>query len=75
MTLISNRAQVEISNKVLEILRALVIGDWQSEPLYQHQNFAQHHWQTIKCITNTVMDITDSPPYTWLLAIMYACFV
>ena len=36
--LISDRAQVEISNKVQDILRNLMIGDWQSEPHQQHQN-------------------------------------
>ena len=30
--LISNSAQVEISKRVLDILRALCIGDWKSEP-------------------------------------------
>ena len=30
--LISDRAQVEISKRVLDILRALFIDDWQSEP-------------------------------------------
>ena len=36
--LISDSAQVEISNKVQDILRTLIIGSWQSEPYYQHQN-------------------------------------
>jgi hypothetical protein len=36
--LISDRAQVEISNKVKDILRNLHILDWQSEPHQQHQN-------------------------------------
>jgi len=73
--LISDHAQVEISNRVLEILCALVVGDWQSEPQYQPQNFIKRHWQTIKHIANTVMDITGSPSYTWLLALMYTCCV
>jgi len=30
--LISDCAQVEISNRVLDILHVLIIGDWQSEP-------------------------------------------
>ncbi len=37
--LISNRAQVKISNQVKEILQAYCIDDWQSKPHYQHQNF------------------------------------
>ena len=66
---------VEISNRVHDILYALAIGDWQSEPLYQHQNFAEHHWQTIKRIANTIMDRTGSPSYTWLLTFMYTFIV
>ena len=37
--LISDWAQLEISAKVHDILRALCIDDWQSEPHHQHQNF------------------------------------
>jgi len=39
--LISDRAQVEISNQVKEILRAYCIADWQSEPHHQHKNYAE----------------------------------
>ena len=39
--LISNRAQVEVSKRALEILRSYCIDNWQSEPHYQHQNHAE----------------------------------
>ena len=39
--LISDRAQVEISNRVQDILRAMYIGSWQSEAYHQHQNPAE----------------------------------
>jgi hypothetical protein len=39
--LISDRAQVEISKKVLDILCTLCISDWQSEPHQQLQNPAE----------------------------------
>ena len=39
--LISDSAQVEISNKVQDILRYLFIEDWQSEAYHQHQNPAE----------------------------------
>ena len=39
--LISDRAQVEISNKVLDNLRNYVIEDWQSEPCHEHLNPAE----------------------------------
>ena len=37
--LISDRAKAEVSNQVQEILRALFIDDWQSEPHQHQQNF------------------------------------
>ncbi len=36
--LISDCAQVEISEKVQDILHTLFIGSWQSEPHQQHRN-------------------------------------
>jgi hypothetical protein len=73
--LISDRAQVEISNKVKDILRALCISDWQSEPHQQHQNPCERRYQTLKSIANTVLDRTGSPAYLWLLCLMYVCFL
>jgi len=73
--LISDRAQVEISNRVLGILRALIIGDWQSEPHQQQQNPAERRYQTVKNTANRVMDRTGAPPYTWLLCLVYVCYL
>ena len=73
--LISDRAQVEISNKVLNILRTLVIGDWQSEPHQQQQNPAECCYQTIKTATHRIMDRTGAPAHTWLLCLMYVCYL
>ncbi len=40
--LISDRGSNEISLKVLDVLRHLcILEDWQSEPNYQQQNFAE----------------------------------
>lgn len=39
--LVSDRVQVEISNKAKDILRYLHIADWQSEAHHQHQNPCQ----------------------------------
>jgi hypothetical protein len=60
--LISDSAKVEISNKVKDTLCALCISDWQSEAYQQQQNPAEHRYQTIKSITNTIPDCTGSPP-------------
>jgi hypothetical protein len=46
--LISDRAQVEISERVKQVLRPLHISTWQSEPHQQHQNPAKCQYQNIK---------------------------
>jgi hypothetical protein len=46
--LISDRAQVEISERVKQVLRPLHISTWQSEPHQQHQNPAERQYQNIK---------------------------
>ena len=73
--LISDRAQVEISDRVNSILRGYVIDSWQSEPHYQHQNFAERRYSTIKPLVNTLLNLCGAPAYCWLLALTYVCFV
>jgi hypothetical protein len=45
---ISDRAQVEISERIKQVLRPLHIATWQSEPHQQHQNPAKCQYQNIK---------------------------
>ncbi len=73
--LISDKAQVEISQRVENLLRALFIKSWQSEPYQQQQNYAERYIQTIKRRVTTVMDRTGAPPATWLLCTQYVCFL
>ena len=73
--LISDRAKVEISDKVMDILRNLIIGDWQSEPYFQHQNPAERQYRDVKRMTNTLLDRSGCPASCWLLALMYVCFI
>jgi hypothetical protein len=64
--LISNRAQTELSNKVLDILRNYIIDDWQSEPYHEHQNQADRRYQTTKTYTNKVIGLGHLPtPGFW----------
>ena len=65
--LITDSAKVEISKRIGEILRALCIDDWQSEPHYQHQNFAEHRWKFYKRNIQWFMNFRDVPAYAWLL--------
>jgi hypothetical protein len=46
--LISNCAQVEISECIKQVLRPLHITTWQSEPHQQHQNPDERQYQNIK---------------------------
>ena len=73
--LISDRAQVEVSKKVQDILRNLIISDWQSEPHQQQQNPAERRFQDVKRMANTILDRTGAPPSLWLQALMYVCLI
>jgi len=73
--LVSDCSLVEISNQVKEILRAYYIADWQSEPHYQHQNFAEHWIQQLKTLVNTIMDCISAPPNAWFLCLQYITFL
>ena len=73
--LISDRAQVEISNKVQDIFRNYIIKDWQSESHQQHQNAAEHCYQNVKWIANTLLGCTGAPLSLWFLALTYVCLV
>ena len=54
--LISDRGSYEVSRKVTDFLRSLLIADYQSEPCHQHQNKDRQCYGTAKCWTNTVGD-------------------
>jgi hypothetical protein len=73
--LISDRAQVEISEHVKQVLRPLHISTWQSEPHQQHQNPAKRQYQNIKRLCNTILDHSGAPAYKWLLCLIYVCFL
>ena len=72
---ISDSAQSEVSNRVEDVLCALFIDDWKSEPCFQHQNFAERRYQTTKRQARTLLDVTSSPACAWLLCITRVCFV
>lgn len=73
--LLSDGGRVEIMGRVKDLLRYYVIDAWWSEPGMQNQNPSERRINTIKSTTNKVMDRTGSPPDTWLLCLMYVCFL
>ena len=73
--LASDMAQVEISERVKDVLRMYHIDDYQSEPYHEHQNPAERRYQTLKRYTNTILERTGAPANTWLLVMQYAAAV
>ena len=73
--LLSDSAKTEISNKVMDILRAYHISNWHSEPYHQNQNPAEWRYSTIKSWTNTVMNRSGAPANCWLLCLIYVCYL
>ncbi|KAL7563652.1 hypothetical protein ACA910_013388 [Epithemia clementina (nom. ined.)] len=73
--LTSDYAKVEISTKVMDILRAYHSSSWHSEPYHQNQNSAEGCYCTIKSWTNTVMNRSGAPASCWLLCLMYVCYI
>ena len=73
--LISDRAQAEVSKRVKDILRSFVINNWQSEPHYQHQNYAERIYQEGKKFSNCILNWSGAPPEAWLLVFEYVAFV
>ena len=73
--LLSDSAKTEISNKVMDILRAYHISNWHSEPYHQNQNPAEWRYRTIKSWTNTIMNRSGAPANCWLLCLIYLCYL
>ena len=73
--LLSDSAKTEISNKVMDILRAYHISNLLSEPYHQNQNPAEWRYRTIKSWTNTVMNRSGAPANCWLLCLIYVCYL
>ena len=73
--LLSDSVKTEISNKVMDILRAYHISNWHSEPYHKKQNPAEWRYRTIKSWTNTVMNRSGAPTNCWILCLVYVCYL
>ena len=67
--LVSDYAQVEVFNKVKDILRMCHSSSWDSEPYHHNQNPSESCYRTIKTWTNTILNRTGAPANCWLLCI------
>ena len=73
--LLSDSSKTEISNKVMDILRAYHISNWHSQPYHQNQNPVEWRYRTIKSWTNTVMNRSGALANCWLLCLIYVCYL
>ena len=71
----NDSAQVEITSQVKDILRTYAIDNWISESGEQKQKPAERKYQQVKHTTNHMMERTGSSANTWLLAIIYVCYL
>ena len=65
--LITDSAKVEISERVKEVARALLINMWQSEAHYQQQNPAERRWKHYKHNIQWFMNWRNVDANAWLL--------
>ena len=73
--LIGDYAQVEISNKVKDILRMYHSSSWHSEPYHQNQNPSEWRSRTIMAWTNAILNRTGAPANCSLLCMSYGCYL
>ena len=73
--LISDYAEVEISNKVKDIFRMYHSSSWSSEPYHQNQNPAEGRYCTLKSWTNPIMNRTGAQADCWLLCMIHASYI
>ena len=73
--LISDGATVELSKRVLDILRYLIIKNWQSERNCQRQNYCENRWQHLKRNVDWIMNLRNVDPEAWLLCLEWVADV
>lgn len=75
LRLLGDHAGNQSSFQVMDYLRMLWIGFWQSEPYYQHQNMFERRYQTFKRTVNRLMDRTGTPGELWYHCMLYVAYV
>ena len=68
-------AQVEISNKVKDILRMYHSSSWHFDSYHQNRNTSECRSTTIKAWMNTILNRSGAPAGCWLLFMSYTCYL
>ena len=72
-TIIGNGGKYEISKTVADLLRSLLIKQYESEPYHQHQNKVEQCHGVVKRYINTLMKLKGAPAHCWVLCLLYVC--
>ena len=48
---------------------------WKIEPHHHNNNFDEKRYHTVNHLTNTIIECTGAPAYTWLISLIYVCFI
>ena len=73
--LLGDLVKTEISNEVMDILRAFQMSNWHSELYQWNQNSTDWRYRTIESWTNTIMNRSGATAYCWLLCLIYVCYL
>ena len=74
-TLVTDGAKSEMSKRVQDVLRHLLIKHQQTEPYFKHQNPAERRYKTVKANVNKILNRTGAPAEYWLLCLNYVIYV
>ena len=71
----NDNSKMQTGKKWSEICALFSIGQETTEPYHQHQNEAERRIQTVKNVSNRVMDRSGAPDSLWLMALTFTCMV
>ena len=73
--LYTDAARVYRGNRFIQYLRDLYIAFWSAESKHQNQNPVEKRYDTVKRMTNRLMERRGSPPIAWFFAMSLVCYV
>ena len=71
----SDNGKHEVSNRVKEVLRALVIDDWQNEAYNPNQQFFERWWGVIKGLVKAILDWSGAHASEWFLILLCVIYI
>ena len=71
----SDNTQCEVSNRAKEVLRTLVIDDWQNKACNPNQQFFKRWWGVIKGLVKAILDWSGAHTNEWFVILLHViCF-